>query len=114
MAKVDTTWLTSTDRVDHAVADEEFAAHRPEPAAMCGAVILLAPMEWPPGPRCARCTAFLAARESPRELPERLGAQRRHRRRCWLVRLVRRISTLVVARDRAPRDDRSPIAGGAR
>src|SRR5438876_436720 len=36
-----TAWFTSTDRLDHAVTDEEFHDHRPEPEAVCGAVILL-------------------------------------------------------------------------
>lgn len=84
-----TTWLTSADRIDHAVTDEQFTANTPEPEAVCGATILLAPMESPPGPRCARCTAFLAARESLRDLPQRLDPHR-HRRPSWLGRLLHR------------------------
>jgi hypothetical protein len=57
-----TTWLTSQpNHRDHAVTDEEFTAHTPEPAAVCGAVVLLAPMEWAPGPRCPGCVAALDA-----------------------------------------------------
>jgi len=85
-----TTWLTSTDRVDHAVTDEEFHDRRPEPEAVCGAVITLAPMEAPPGPHCAQCTAYLAARASLRDLPQRLDPHR-HRRPCWLARAVRAV-----------------------
>ena len=70
MERLFTAWLTSTDRVDHAVTDEEFTEHRPEPEAVCGAVIMLAPMETPPGPHCARCMAFLAAWESLRDLDQ--------------------------------------------
>jgi hypothetical protein len=84
-----TTWLTSTDRVDHAVTDEQFHDNRPEPEAVCGAVIMLAPMEAPPGPRCARCTAFLTARESLRDLEQRLDPHR-NRRPSWLSRLLHR------------------------
>ena len=68
MIELFTTWLTSTDRIDHAVTDEQFHDNRPEPEAVCGAVIMLAPMETPPGPRCARCATFLTARESLRGL----------------------------------------------
>jgi hypothetical protein len=68
--RIFTAWLTSADRVDHAVTDEEFHDHRPEPEAVCGNVILLAAMEAPPGPRCARCVAILRAREP--------NARRRH------------------------------------
>jgi len=84
-----TTWLTSVDRVDHAVTDEEFHDNRPEPEAVCGAVIMLAPMETAPGPRCARCAAFLKARESLRDLEQRLDPHR-HRRPSWLSRLLHR------------------------
>lgn len=85
--RIFTTWLTSTDGVDHAVTDEEFHDHRPEPKAVCGAVIMLTPMETPPGPHCARCTAFLTARESMRDLDQRLGGHQ-HRRPSWLDRLL--------------------------
>jgi len=85
--KIFTMWLTSTDRVDHAVTDEAFHDHRPEPEAVCGAVIMLAPMETPPGPRCARCTAFLTARASLRDLEQRIDLHR-HRRPSWLGRLL--------------------------
>jgi predicted anti-sigma-YlaC factor YlaD len=111
--KLFTTWLTSTDRVDHAVTDEEFTAHTPEPEAVCGAVILLAPMEAPPGPRCARCTAFLCARDSLRDLQQRIILSRR-RRPGWLGRLLHRdTSTPVVPIPRAPdRHDRFHLASG--
>lgn len=68
--KLYTTWMTSTNGVDHAITDEAFTAQRPEPETVCGKVVYLAPMETPPGPRCAQCTAFLAARESLRDLPQ--------------------------------------------
>jgi hypothetical protein len=70
--RIFTTWLTGADRIDHAVTDEEFTANRPEPEALCGAVILLAPMEAPPGPHCVRCTTVLAARDSLRDLERRI------------------------------------------
>ena len=98
--KIFTAWLTSTDRVDHAVTDEEFTAHRPEPEAVCGAVIMLAPMETPPGPRCARCSAFLVARESLRAMEQRIDPHR-HRRPCWLSRILHRTPTPAVPTPRA-------------
>jgi hypothetical protein len=108
-----TTWLTSADRIDHAVTDEQFTANTPEPEAVCGATILLAPMESPPGPRCARCTAFLAARASLRDLDQRLDPHR-HRRPSWLGRLLHRDpSTPVVPSPRAlARDGRLHTADG--
>ncbi|MFI9381857.1 hypothetical protein [Kutzneria sp. NPDC052558] len=60
--RIFTAWLTSADRVDHAVTDEQFHDNRPEPEAVCGDVILLAAMETPPGPVCPRCAAVLQAR----------------------------------------------------
>lgn len=61
-----TTWLTSrTDDYDHAVTDEEFTAHTPEPEAVCRSVILLAPMEWAPSPRCPDCVAVLNGPTAP-------------------------------------------------
>lgn len=43
--------------VDHAVTDEEMAArsveNRGEYRALCGAVFLPAPDDWPPGQRCS-------------------------------------------------------------
>lgn len=98
MERLFTTWMTSTDGVDHAVTDEEFHDRRPEPEAVCGAVIMLASMEAPPGPRCARCTAFLAARDTLRDLPQRLDPHR-HRRPCWLARALR---VVVPAQRTAP------------
>ncbi|MFC0540456.1 hypothetical protein [Kutzneria chonburiensis] len=79
------TWLTSMDRVDHAVTDEEFHDNRPEPEAVCGDVITLAPMETPSGPRCVRCAAFLTARESFRDVGQRLDP---HQPPSWLERLL--------------------------
>lgn len=89
MTELFTTWLTSTDRIDHAVSDEQFYDHRPEPEAVCGVVIMLAPMETPPGPRCVRCSTFLTARESLRGLEPRIDPHR-HRRPSWLGRILHR------------------------
>lgn len=85
--RIFTTWFTSSvDGLDHAVTDEEFAEHRPEPEAVCGVVIMLTPMECPPGQRCPRCVAFLRARETLRDLDQR--QPHRHRRLGWLARLL--------------------------
>jgi hypothetical protein len=96
-----TAWMTSTtDGRDHAVTDEEFTEHRPEPGAVCGAVLYLAPMEQAPGPRCPRCVAFLEARATLRPLDQRLGVHR-HRRAGWLYRLVHATMSPVVPGQRA-------------
>lgn len=107
-----TAWFTSTDGLDHAVTDEEFHDHRPEPEAVCGAVILLAPMEWAPGPRCPRCVAFLRARESLRDLDDRVNPHR-HRRAGWLARILHGTLSPVVPRPRtgARYDHPEPPAG---
>lgn len=85
-----TTWMTSTDGLDHAITDEQFHDHRPEPEAVCGAVIMLAPMETLPGPRCPCCVAYLAARRSLRDLDQRLDPHR-HRQPSWLARALRAV-----------------------
>ncbi|REH50055.1 hypothetical protein BCF44_104323 [Kutzneria buriramensis] len=100
-----TTWLTSSDRVDHAVTDEQFHDNRPEPETVCGVTILLAPMETPPGPRCARCTAFLAARASLSGLEQRLDPHR-HRRTSWLGRLLHPNTSAVPGPRALARDGR--------
>lgn len=57
-----TTWMTSmTDGRDHAVTDEEFAAHRPEVTAVCDWVFLLAPLTCPNQACCPRCVAIVRA-----------------------------------------------------
>src|SRR4030088_707971 len=84
------TWFTSTaDALDHAVTDEEFTAHRPEPEAVCGAVVVLGPLVCPPRVHCPRCTAFLRARESLRDLDRR--EPRQHRRPGPFARLRSRL-----------------------
>ena len=110
--RIFTTWLTSADRIDHAVTDEEFHDHRPEPEAVCGSVIVLAPMETPPGPQCTRCVAFLNVRESLRDLGQRI-APHRHRRLSWLGRLLNRgIPALVVPATRDGRPHTPELANG--
>ena len=82
-----TTWVTSLDRVDHAVTDEECTArmiqNRGEFAAVCEAEFLPGPMEVEPGPPCPRCVEFLlnASRASqrllePSESPEKIRTRR--------------------------------------
>lgn len=106
-----TTWFTSTvDGRDHAVTDEEFAEHRPEPEAVCGVVVVFGPMELAPGPHCRRCVAFLSARESLRGLNERLGVHR-YRRGGWLGRLLHgTLLSPVVPHPRARHDRPEPPA----
>jgi hypothetical protein len=95
-----TAWMTASDGQDHAITDEEFAAHRPEPEAVCGAVVRLAAMETPPGPRCPRCAAYVGARQSMRDMSQRLGAHR-HRRRSWLDRILNPGPDGLVSQDSA-------------
>lgn len=98
------------DGFDHAITDEEFAAHRPEPAAVCGEVITLAPMETPSCPRCARCSAFLAAHESLRDLEQRTAS---HRYR-WLGRFLYcgTLALVVLSPCARARNDRLHLADG--
>ncbi|MFI9387035.1 hypothetical protein [Kutzneria sp. NPDC052558] len=95
--KIFTAWFTSeSDGVDHAVTDEEFTEHRPEPEAVCGALVALGPLESSPGPRCPRCVAFLAARMTLRDLDRRFELYE-HRRSEWWGRLLRRCRLLSTA-----------------
>lgn len=61
-----TTWITSLDRVDHAVTDEECAARLAEARgsfrAVCGLAFLPGAMEEEPQPPCRRCVARLHTR----------------------------------------------------
>ncbi|MGH3564616.1 MAG: hypothetical protein ACRDRH_01005 [Pseudonocardia sp.] len=89
-----TTWHTSiVDGYDHAVTDEEMAAGgaarcQGRRAAVCGDVVLCASLCSPPGPRCARCAAFLHARAAASDAAQR--ATPRHRRPGLIARLLRR------------------------
>jgi hypothetical protein len=54
------TWCTSVaDGADHAVTDEEFAARRGAPVALCGVAVEWGPMELPPSPLCPACRTAL-------------------------------------------------------
>lgn len=92
-ARVFTTWITSLDRVDHAVTDEECAARLAENRgvfqAVCGDSFLPGPMEGPAADPCGRCVRFLRARLELRDFQAR-GLRHSHRRRGWLSRLCRR------------------------
>lgn len=95
-----TAWFTSSvDWADHAVTDEEFVEHRPEPTAVCGTVIMLAPMESPPGQRCPRCVAFLRAQQTAEVLDE--PQPHLNLRPVWLARLLRHDISAVEYRDGA-------------
>lgn len=56
-----TTWFTSTaDMRDHAVTDEAFAASRGTADAVCGALVVFGPMEWPQQQqRCGECSSIV-------------------------------------------------------
>jgi hypothetical protein len=84
-----TTWVTSLDRVDHAVTDEECTArlieNRGAFVAVCGAEFLPGPMEGAPEPPCSRCVGLLliaggASQQPEREAPERVRTRRRAHR----------------------------------
>jgi hypothetical protein len=91
-----TTWVTSLDRVDHAVTDEECTArlihNRGVFAAVCGAEFLPGPMEREPGPPCPRCVGFLldAGKASQRPSEPSESPERVRTRRSWLSRLAGR------------------------
>jgi hypothetical protein len=107
--RIFTTWMTFTDGADHAVTDEEFTENRPEPETVCGVVELLAPMETPPGPRCPQCAAYLAARQTLRDLDQRMQGNR-HTRPGWLSRLLHSTNSApATAAVRARRRDRAPL-----
>jgi hypothetical protein len=94
--KLYTAWMTSTiDGHDHAITDEEFAAHRPEPEAICGTVIMLAPLTVPNGPHCLRCVTFLRARATLRDFDQR--ERHRHRRRHWWARFLHAPADTLVS-----------------
>jgi hypothetical protein len=106
-----TTWITSLDRVDHAVTDEECAVRGQENRsvflALCGAGFLPGPMEDEPGLPCPRCTALLQARSAPRDRPDHPRA----RRQSWVATLFRR----RIERRAAAHSDKSidvPAHGG--
>lgn len=105
-----TTWQTSiVDGFDHAVTDEEMAAgaavqSQGRRAAVCGDVVLCASLCSPPGPRCARCAAFLRAHAALSDT----AAQRttpRHRRPGLIARLLRRAVSSWAVRGKRTRTD---------
>jgi hypothetical protein len=70
--KIFTTWLTSSDRVDHAVTDEEFTAHSRQLSAVTssswrrwklrrGRSVRGASHSWLPANRCATSTSGSAS-----------------------------------------------------
>jgi len=88
-----TTWQTSiVDGYDHAVTDEMAAAaaahHQGRRTAVCGDVVLCASLCSPPGPRCARCAAFLHAHAALSDAAQRETP--RHRWAGLVARLLRR------------------------
>ncbi len=68
-----TTWVTSLDRIDHAVTDEEYAVrlfeNRGVFVAVCGTEFLPGPMESAPGPPCLRCMKSLDANKAASQRP---------------------------------------------
>lgn len=73
-------WVTSIDRTDHAVSDDEMVAGAQAGAgrylAMCGTSLLAAPLIYPPGARCPRCVAMLRSlMHPPQKTPRRMWTQ---------------------------------------
>jgi hypothetical protein len=114
--RIFTTWFTSmADALDHAVTDEEFTAHRPQPEAVCGRVVVLGPLVCPPRPVCPRCMAFLRARQTLRDFDQR--EPHRHVGPGVLARALRLVFSFSSRRGRAaprlPRPRRIPRGGGS-
>lgn len=84
-------WVTSIERVDHAVADKDITPGDLF-AGACGELFWPAAMCAPPGPRCGRCLKTLRAPESPLGTEQRLATPRRSRRRTLWSRLISRLS----------------------
>ncbi len=107
-------------KVEHQVAEDERAAGRSNVGmtALCGAVILPQVDDWPPGRACRECSRSLKrprTQEATTAIPldvrdlyerERRTPPRRgragHRRRCALVRLVRRHGGTTTPRSDIP------------
>jgi hypothetical protein len=85
-----TIWVTSVDRIDHAVDDDAWdRAMRQQDGrfeAVCGAEFHCAPMAVEPAQRCAACCRYLTARQSMTDLPARM----RRSSPSLLVRIFRR------------------------
>lgn len=112
--RIFTTWFTSTlDQFDHAVTDEQFIAHRPSPEAVCGAVVMVGPLECSPRPLCPRCVAFLRARQTLRDFPQLESP--RNAVPGLLAHALRLLASLCSRRERAaprpPRSRRVPSGG---
>jgi hypothetical protein len=96
------------DNHDHAVTDEEFArgvrGQRGQFSALCGHRLLIASSLMPPGPPCARCRAYLAARATLPKASERLGATEREKQGLWsrFVRHTRSSAATPLLRDGGP------------
>jgi hypothetical protein len=84
-----TTPVTCTqDGIAHEITDEVMAAAMADQTpfeAVCGHIVLPAPLVAPNGRPCRRCAMFLSAQ---RTLPNRLEDDARHRRSGWLGRLL--------------------------
>jgi hypothetical protein len=113
--RIFTTWFTSTvDQLDHAVTDEEFMAHRPRPEAVCGAVVMVGPLAYPPRSLCPRCVTFLRARQTLRDFPQL--EPHRHAVSGLLAHVLRLMASLSSRRGRAAaprplRSRRAPSGG---
>lgn len=77
------------DRLEHEVTDEDAcAARRGEYPALCGVVVVAAPMIAEAGAPCPDCAAIIASHRAAAETAA--GQRPRHRRRGLLWRLFRR------------------------
>lgn len=79
-------WITAHhDRTEHAVTDDALQASLAGMfEAVCGLVFLAASMDVGPERRCPRCAAYVRARNTLRDIDERIPEGRRQ---AWLSRL---------------------------
>lgn len=113
-----TTLITcSLDGQAHNVTDESVAAGREAGGyeALCGHLIVPAPMIAPIGQSCPDCTAVLASQE-PDPIPAS-GRRPRHRKRGWLWWMLHPNGVTVAGATahlrRAARDPRDHVPGPA-
>ena len=99
------------DGRDHAVTDEQFLvgmqAGQGRYEAVCGHVLDVESLLFPPGSPCARCHTCLAERASLRDVAERM-VRSRHRKRSIWRRLFARSCTQVPTEAGRPPTEPAP------
>lgn len=89
ISKIWFSWITAHDDLtEHAVSDNAHEASLAAGAgtfeALCGIRFLAASMDVGPARRCPRCASFVRARNTMRDLDQRMAAGRRSALLSWL------------------------------